>query len=53
MDLGIFAAGELLGHGLHHLELLQQPVDVHHLGAGPAAMRRLRLELSTLGFSRS
>ena len=29
--LGQLAAGELLGHGLEHLILLEQTVDVHHL----------------------
>ena len=27
-------AGELLGHLLHHIELLEQAVDVHDLSAG-------------------
>ena len=29
--LGQLAAGELLGHGLEHLVLLEQTVHVHHL----------------------
>ena len=32
--LGLSGVGELLGHLLQHLKLLEQTVDVHHLGTG-------------------